>query len=384
MIAAIFGTIAVVSAGINVWQWIAAGRFPLHRRQGNKAEPGRSPAISGGGVTLLKPLKGADGETRACLESWVAQDYGGPMQILFGVADANDPVCEIVRELQKNFPHRASELVICDPILGANAKVSTLTYLEKKAEHPFWIVSDADVLAPADLVSEIVRKFEPAEVGLVNCFYKLPPAQTVAMIWENIGVNADFWSQVCQSNSMKPMNFALGAVMAVRRGAVEMIGGFKPLLNQLADDYQLGRRLADSGKRIELCNVVVECREARKGFVAVWKHQLRWARTIRVCQPRPYFASILSNTTIWAALWMIVSPNTVIAPLCLVVRTVTAMHNEFRLTRRFADAFEPMFTFAKDVLQFLVWLCAFTGNSVVWRGKNFRVKRGGELVAAGH
>jgi len=376
MLTAILGMVAVVSAGINVWQWLAAGRFPLHRRAFKSIPTGT--AIPG--ATLLKPLKGADEETRGCLESWFAQDYRGPVQMLFGVADANDPVCEIVRDLQNRFPDRDSQLIVCNPILGANAKVSTLTYLQCEAKHPFWIISDADVFVPRDLVTELISEFESTDVALVNCFYKLSPAKTIAMIWENIGANADFWSQVCQSNSLKPMNFALGAVMGVRRGAIEMIGGFKPLLNQLADDYQLGKRLANSGRKIELCNVVVECREHAKGFVDVWKHQLRWARTIRVCQPGPYFASILSNTTLWALLWMAVSPLNNIAPLCLVIRTGTAIHNEFRLTRRLADAFESLFTSAKDILQFMVWICAFGGNSVVWRGEKFLVKRGGELV----
>src|SRR5258706_11075760 len=236
MLSAMAGSVAFLSAGINVWQWAAPARFPLHRRS-----PKRDFTP---GITLFKPLKGSDDETRACLESWFAQDYRGPIQILFGVADARDPVCEAVRELQTLHPDRDVELVICDPILGANAKVSTLTYLEKKAKHPFWVISDADVFAPKDLLSEMVQKFERGDVALVNCFYKLPPPKTAAMIWENIGVNSDFWSQVCQSNSIKPMTFALGAAMAVRREAFEKIGGFKPLLNQLADDYQLGRRLA--------------------------------------------------------------------------------------------------------------------------------------------
>src|SRR5205085_10700583 len=127
MLTAILGSLAIVSAGLSVWQWIAAGRFPLHKRTGRTdfAPP----------VTLFKPLKGADEETRACLQSWFAQDYSGHVQILLGVADARDLVCEIVRELQNEFPQRDAELVICDPILGANAKVSTLRHLQKKANH---------------------------------------------------------------------------------------------------------------------------------------------------------------------------------------------------------------------------------------------------------
>ena len=372
MLAAILGLIAVLSAGINIWQWWAAGRFPLHKGTGRRD--------FAPGVTLFKPLKGADEETSACLESWLRQDYPGPIQVLFGVADPRDPVIEIVRDLRDKYPDRDTQLVICDPILGANAKVSTLRYLQKEASHPFWVISDADVFAPPKLLLETIQKFQPAEVGLVNCFYRLPPAKSMAMLWENIGVNADFWSQVCQSNSMKPMNFALGAVMAVRRGAIEMIDGFHPLLNHLADDYQLGRRLADSGRKIELSNIVVECREGPKSFVEVWRHQLRWARTIRVCQPGPYFASILSNTSVWAAFWLIASPESRLAPFCFFIRIITAMHNEFRLTRSFAQAMEALLTVPKDFLQLLVWLCAFVGNTVVWRGEKFRVKRGGELV----
>jgi ceramide glucosyltransferase len=372
MLAAILGFVAVLSAGLNIWQWIAAGRFPLHRRTGKRD--------FAPGVTLFKPLKGADEETRACLESWVDQDYSGPLQILFGVADETDPVCKIVQDLQDRYPNRAIELLACNPILGANAKVSTLRYLQQRAEHPFWVISDADVFAPQDLLGELVQKFQRPDVALVNCFYELPPARTVTMLWENIGVNADFWSQVCQSNSLKPMNFALGAVMAVRRGEMEMIDGFEPLLDQLADDYQLGRRLANKGKKIELCNLVVECREGEKGFIDVFKHQLRWARTIRVCQPGPYFASILSNTTIWTLGWFLVSPESRLAPFCLFVRTVTAVHNEYRITRSAAQALEGLLAVPKDVAQFFVWLCAFVGNTVVWRGEKFRVKRGGQLV----
>lgn len=372
MLAAILGFVAVLSAGLNIWQWWAAGRFPLHRRA---AKRDFAP-----GVTLFKPLKGADEETRACLESWIAQEYGGQVQILFGVAEESDPVCKIVQDLQDQFPKRNIELFVCSPILGANAKVSTLRYLQQKAEHPFWIISDADVFAPADLLSEIVQKFQQPDVALVNCFYKLLPARTMSMLWENIGVNADFWSQVCQSNSLKPMNFALGAVMAVRRGEMEMIDGFEPLLDQLADDYQLGRHLAGKGKQIELCNLVVECREGAKGFIEVWKHQLRWARTIRVCQPGPYFASILSNTTVWTIAWLFASPDSRLAPFCLFVRTVTAVHNGYRLTRSPAQALEGLLTIGKDVGQFFVWLCAFVGNTVVWRGEKFRVKRDGQLV----
>src|SRR6185369_5879846 len=117
-------------------------------------------------------------------------------------------------------------------------------------------------------------------------------------------INADFWSQVLQSRSLKPIDFALGAVMALRRQALNKIGGFAALSDCLADDYQLGHRIARCGYDIGLCPVVVECWSEPMGWKAVWKHQTRWARTIRVCQPVPYFFSMLSNPTLWPLLWL--------------------------------------------------------------------------------
>ena len=372
MVATILGGLTILSAGINLWQWLAAGRFPLHRRTAKKDF---APAL-----TLFKPLKGADDETPVCLESWLAQDYPGDIQILFGVADANDPVCAIVRDLIKLYPNRDVELVICQPFLGLNGKVSTLTHLQKKAKHDLWISSDADVFAPEDLLREIAAKFQNEKTTMVSCFYKLPPPETFGGLWEAIAANADFWSQVCQSNSMQPMSFALGAVMALRSSAVDKIGGFALLANQVADDYQLGRRIFDKGGSIELSNVVVECKETPGTFGDIWRHQCRWGRTIRACQPLPYLASILSNTTVFALAWLGAGGNLIGVNACLLIRILTALHNVFRLTQRRDRIVEAIFVPVKDILGFFIWVLAFAGSTVTWKNEIFRVRPGGELI----
>jgi ceramide glucosyltransferase len=370
----ILGGLAVVSAGLNVWQWLAGRRFPLHDRH---ARRDFAP-----GVTLLKPLKGADAETADCLESWFAQDYPGKTQILFGVADPDDPVCEIVRGLIGEYPTVDAELVICQPILGPNAKVSSLTYLEAKAKHPLVLVSDADVFVPPDFLSELMDGFRDENVSLLNCFYAMAPPKSGGMVLESVAVNADFWSQVCQSNTLKKMDFALGAVMAVRRSALEKIGGFRPLVDYIADDYQLGNRVARAGGEIKIANVVVECREGPKTFREVWRHQLRWARTIRVCQPAPYFMSVLSNATFWTVLWILAGGWSFGARECLIIRLLTAMANLTRLTQRNERITEAIYAPLKDLVQFAVWAGAFLGSKVTWRGEEFRVAKGGKFERA--
>lgn len=411
---AIVGALALLSLALLLWQWVAAVRFPLHQRSAERLlgtkeydpnAPNRSSAFQPG-VTLLKSLKGADDSTEDCLRSWFAQNYPGEVQILFAVASADDPVSGIVQKLTKEFPNRDVQLLVVPHLIGANAKVSKLAELEKFAKHEFLVVSDADVRVPADFLTNAVAPLRDAQVGLVNCFYRLANPSTLAMQWEAIAINADFWSQVLQSQTLKPLDFALGAVMLTRRQQLEEIGGFKSLADCLADDYQLGNRIARKGHRIVLCPVVVECWDPPMNWRAVWKHQLRWARTIRVCQPMPYFFSILSNAGFWALLalafgltqihvhWSSSTYNgnavstvgsfglpllAFVGAIGVVIRMILAHDLQRRLTRSSGSAYFWMVPI-KDLLQTAIWLCAFAGNSIEWRGQVYRLRRDGTLV----
>ncbi len=373
---ATLGGLALLSLVLLLWQWLVAVRFPLHQRlpQAGTYAPG---------LTLLKPLKGCDGSTEACLRSWFAQDYGAKVQILFGVASADDPVCEIVRRLLGEFPAIDAQLVVCGPLQGTNLKVAKLMELERLARHEVLVISDADVLVPPDFLANFVVPLQRPEVGLVNCFYRLANASTWAMALEAVAINADFWSQVLQSRSLKPLDFALGAVMATRRQQLQELGGFAALADCLADDYQLGNRIARRGHRIAISTVVVECWSEPMNWGAVWKHQLRWARTIRVCQPLPYFFSALSNPTFWPLLWLAVCPGKpalVFGVGCWLVRMWTASDLQARLTQTWACWCRGWLALLKDLLQMAIWLLAFLGNRIEWRGERMCLRRDGTLV----
>ncbi|MEI7731462.1 MAG: glycosyltransferase [Verrucomicrobiota bacterium] len=371
----ILAALAALSLGIALWQFLGALRFPLHQRI---ADPAFAP-----GLSLLKPLKGCDTETARCLRSWLAQAYPGQVQVLFGVANAADPVCSVVKQLLAEFPTKDAHLVICEEVMGVNAKVSTLIQLERRVRYDTVLVSDADVVVPEDFLANVVAPLRDAKVGLVNCFYQLGNPVNLAMQWEAVAINADFWSQVLQSRNLKPLDFALGAVMLARRDALTKMGGFAALADYLADDYQLGHQIAGQGWRIELCPQVVECRESPMSAGQVWRHQLRWSRTIRVCQPVPYFFSILSNATVWPVLLALAGqapPYYAALGICLTVRMLTATILQWRLTR--ASRHVPCFWLApiKDLLQAAIWALSFLGNTIEWRGHRYRVLPGGKLT----
>jgi ceramide glucosyltransferase len=226
------------------------------------------------------------------------------------------------------------------------------------------------------------------------------------MRWEAIAINADFWSQVLQSQTLKPLDFALGAAMLVRREALAQIGGFQSLADCLADDYQLGHRIAKNSHRILLCPVVAECWDAPMDWRGVWKHQLRWARTIRVCQPLPYFFSILSNATLWPLLWLaselfkvlpmsvptapvdpfrsfeantVLLDGVIIVTALLLIRILLAQDLQRRFTPERSLVSPFWLVPVKDLLQAAIWFCAFTGNTVEWRGRKMKLRPDGDL-----
>jgi ceramide glucosyltransferase len=369
----VLAALAVLSFLIVLWQWLVARRFPLHARAAFKETPP---------VTILKPLKGCDAETEASLRSWFQQQYGGAVQLLFGVASETDPVCPLVRRLISDHPHHDAQLLICNEALGRNAKVSTLIQLCRHARHERLVISDADVRVPNDLLQNLVPRLCENQAGLVHCFYCLANSTTLGMRWEAVATNADFWSQVLQSRSLRPIDFALGAVMATTSATLQRIGGFDSLANYLADDYQLGNKIARTGKRIEFCPVVVECWESPITLRQAWAHQLRWARTIRVSQPVPYFFSILSNGTLWPGAWMVVQPEPAALLLggsFILARIATALDNMAKLSGKGVSWGGFWLVPLKDFLSVLIWAAAFLGNQVKWRGVKHHVHPGGRL-----
>lgn len=366
---------------------MVARRFPLHSRE-HEAEYNRAGETSLAelpSVTLLKPLKGWEPTTEACLRSWLELRYPSPIQVLFGVASPSDPAVEGVRRLIESHPGCNARLVLCQKQFGVNAKVSTLIHLLREAEHEVIAVSDADVMVPPDFMVNAVVPLRDPEVGLVHSFYRMSNPTTLAMQCEAVAINGDFWSQVLQSQSLRPVDFALGAVMITRQEQLKQIGGFEFLVDHLADDFHLGHQIARGGQRVMLCPVVVDCVSPPMGWKEVWNHQLRWSRTIRVCRPLPYALSIIGNATLWPLLWLASQPAPAVLGTVgcfLVVRIVLAQNLQSRLHPEAAGLRYFWLVPVKDLLQFALWFFSFVGTKVVWRGKTFRVQPDGKLVPA--
>jgi ceramide glucosyltransferase len=348
-----------------------------------RTPPPALPPHTGPGITVFKPLKGLAPLSRECLASFLTQRYQ-PYQVLFGVRDPDDPVVALLGELQETHPRCQAEIVICPADLGINPKISTLRQLMPRARYELLVIADGDVKVGPDYLAQVAAAFREPGVGLVSCPYRAGPSRTLGAACEALTIAADFMPSVAVAAAVEGIRFALGATMALTRQALGAIGGFAPLADFLADDYQLGFKVAQAGLQVKILPYVVETNDPEMSFSAYLAHQLRWARTYRVCRPGGYLAYGITHALVLSLVILLAAGlapwawGAVAATLAL--RLAVAGFSE-RLCLRgelrpWAFALLPL----KDLLAFGLWLSSFLGNRVTWGGHPFRVTREGKLA----
>lgn len=365
----------MLSVTLHAWQYYAGRGFQF-RRPADLREP--VPAVS-----ILKPIGSLDEIAAECLTSWLEQDYPGEIEILFGIDVPNAAAQKAIEDLLASRAKVTGRLILCPPSTAANPKVAKLIELVKQARHDCLVVSDADVHVEPDFLRRYIAEFTQSKAELATCLYRLRNGATFAQNLECAANNIDFWSQVVQARSIGPIDFALGAAMAVSRESLQKIGGFEALADYIADDYQLGNRLSKQGAEILIASTPVDCRHSSATARDILRRQIRWARTMRICKPMPYFFSVLSNPTLWPLLYYLLAPADPVHAAsflgCALLRVLLAKD----LARRFLETNNTQgiewLTPIRDLIHALVWTAAFMGNRVVWAGRGYRLARAGTM-----
>jgi ceramide glucosyltransferase len=336
-------------------------------------------------VSILKPLKGIDSEIWESFCSHCEQDYP-QFQLIFGVSDPADAAIAVVRKLRAKYPKLAIDLMVCDRILGTNIKVSNLAQMLPAARHDILLVNDSDIRVPSDYLRNVVSSLADNSVGLVTCLYRAVAAPTLGSRLEALGISTDFVPGVLSARFLeKGLHFGLGSTLAFRRRDLEAIGGFEALLDYLADDYELGRRIAATGKRVELSAATVTTFLPAYTMRDFIRHQLRWSRTIRDARRWGYAGLLFTFGLPWALVTLLAAHGAAWAWALLALTLVA------RLAVGFAGAvlvlddrqfFRNVVLLAlRDLIAPLVWAASFMGNQIHWRGDVFNLE-GGRLTIA--
>ncbi len=335
------------------------------------------------GVTILKPLHGAEDELRANLESFCRQAYPGPVQIVFGVHSADDGAVPVVRDLQRTYPTLDIRLVVDGRVHGENRKVSNMINMARAIAHEIVVLSDSDIRVAPDYLERVVERLLQPNVGVVTCLYT---GEDTGAVWSRLsamGINYQFLPNVTAGLRLNMAEPCFGATVAFRRDVLPQIGGFEALSDQLADDYDLGRAIRRAGYRGEVASVSVSHLCAERSFLELWRHEARWARTIRMIDPGGFFGQGFTYAIPWALLGCVLAgPNPVTGAavmLALAARLYVVHRVDIATGARIKALWLlPM----RDIFSFAVFLSASFGKTVTWRGRRFCIGTDGALVPA--
>jgi ceramide glucosyltransferase len=334
-------------------------------------------------VSILKPLHGAEPGLYENLRSFAEQDY--PMrQIVLGVNDPQDGAIDAAQELIRDFPGGDVALIIDRHIRGSNGKVSNLENMLPEARHDILVLADSDMHVDRRYLAAVTTPLKDPRTGIVTCLYKAVPTGGV---WSELGamhINFGFLPGAVVGQALGVGRGCFGATIALRRETLERIGGFARVRDELADDHRLGDAARSEGLTVVLSRYVVEARVTEPSLVALWRHELRWARTVRGAAPAAYAGSIVTHALMVAALAAAVTgfglTSCTFVGITYLVRWACARVTAHALGLRVAG---PVLLPLRDALSFAVFVASFFARTVFWRDQHFRVESSGRMTADG-
>jgi len=335
-------------------------------------------------VSVLKPVRGVDFASYENFKSFCLQNYP-EYEILFCVNDLDDAAVPLIRTLAEEFPQRSIRLLSNAAQIGSNRKVNNMALLAREAKYELLVQSDGDVRVGANYLREVAARFEQVETGVVSCFYRGVTQKNVWAEMEALGVATDFSAGVLVAAWMEGVTFALGASAATTKMWLHKIGGYETLANVLADDYEIGNRVAKAGGRVMLSREVVETMYPALTFGKFWQHQMRWARTVRLCRPASYVGLLFTHGLPFAIAGAVATRSAAGALLFMaayVVLRLTMARTAGVWGLRDETARRKWWMLPlRDLLQFAVWVGSFFSDRIVWGDAEFKLSKNGEMVA---
>ena len=336
------------------------------------------------GVTILKPVHGAEAGLYENLRSFCEQDYGGDVQVLFGVHDAGDPAVPIVQRIIAEYPGRALALCVTTDRRGPNPKIANLMGMEARIAHDVVVIADSDIAVPRDYLVRTVAELDRSGVGVVTYLYR---GDVRGGVWARLAAMAidyHFLPNVLVGLAAGLARPCFGATIALKRQTLAAIGGFHAFLAHLADDNAIGVAVRRAGLRVTIPPLVVRHTCAERDAGELLRHELRWARTLRAASPWGYSGLVMTHPLPFAILGTLLSNRALAGGLMIAAaiacRLVLQVQVDHTLGVRSKSGWLGP---ARDLLAFGVHFASFFVGVVSWRGHRYKVRADGTLVPLG-
>jgi ceramide glucosyltransferase len=337
-------------------------------------------------VSVLKTVRGVDFGSYKNFESFCRQEYPD-YEILFAVNDEGDPAVPVIRRIIAEFPKREIRLLVGADHLGANRKVNNLARLAREAQNEVLVLTDGDVRVGPRYLREVVGPLADRKTGAVTSFYRGIAEINLGAEIEAVGASSDFFAGVLMAGWTEGISFALGASIATTKEWLGKMGGFEAIADTLADDYELGHRIAKAGGKIVLAREAVWTMYPAQTLGSFWDHQVRWARTVRLCRPLSYVGLIFTQGLPWALLAAFVAPAKWVAGVYLLAYLILRFAMAWTVgiwgvgdeVLRRKIWLVPL----RDAVHFIIWLASFGSNHIRWGNAEYVIRRGRMVPLAG-
>ena len=361
-----------IACAAGLYQLLAILAALTHRRQ----KP--SPQVNHLPVSILKPVHGKDAGFYEAIRTHALDQYP-EFEILFGIRRENDPARLEVERLRAEFPALPIRLVLC-ATSAPNLKVGSLIDLAREARHSILIVNDSDISVPPGYIGNVTAPLREPGIGLVTCLYRAE-AHDWPSRFEALAIATDFAPSTLVAQLFGVSDFGLGSTLAFRRTDLERIGGFRAIADYIADDYQLGHKLHALGLCNIISKVVVSTRLSSGSWLGAWRHQVRWARTIRLSQGAGYAGLPITYASLWVAIAALLGLWWIALPL-LAIRLAMALVCGWLLLGS-ADVWKYCYAIPlRDLCGVAVWAAGLVGDTVVWRDQRLKLDAEGKIIAA--
>ncbi len=332
-------------------------------------------------VSLLVPICGIDEHAWDNWSSFCHQIDCDHYEILFGIADPNDPAIPTLRKLQATYPDRV-QLFIDLPARGANYKDSTLSYLLEQTQYDWIVFADSDIRVTPTYLHDVVSPLVADRADLITCAFIAHNPKHLGSALASLSRCCDFIPSALIARKLDGgIRFAIGMTIALSRETLTRAGGLH--YSRIGSDYNLGKRVAQSGGRVELFPRILESDTGKENIRSLYQRELRWSRTIRFNRGIVYYAMIFcyGSLCVFPLIWVINAKEWSILAIVVILITrylqawiACQMAGAPQLIRWF-----PCLIF-RDILSFLTWLVGCFGSTVVWRGRQLRIVKDGLVV----
>ncbi len=350
------------------------------KTENSKLKTPPSPLLPLPPVSLLVPACGVDAGAWENWSSLCTQNYPD-YEVLFGVTDLQDPCIPLLKDLVATYPDKVRLFAGLKP-RGINYKDSNLSYLLEQAKHEVIIFADSDIRVQPDYIRVVTAPLEDERVGMVTCAFIGYDPQYLGAALASLGRCVDFIPSLLIARVTDGgLRCAVGATIATRRSTLEAYGGLH--MNRIGSDYNIGKRAAEAGYRVELSPYVLDSDTGNESLEQVFQRELRWARTIRFNRGPQYYAMVFCYGTVYCFPLLLLSGFVgwaiALTLLTYLVRYLQALVAISSMKAIKLSRWLWLLPF-RDLLSFAVWLKGTFGRRVYWRGRQLWIEGDGLIT----